>query len=278
MTTLLPYEWLTIDLETIAGRPDSAERWMRQNWSPNNNWKPATVGERYFEMLASKREKLALLDGAPVVCIGLRSESELRCLHSMYAHPPKQAHGALIEGFGSQREMLVALRTLLDARVAAATQIAGHNILQFDLRKLRFAFLQEGLRLPKCLSAHEQATFDTMKEFCNRYSMEGGIMVALDDVLEAFGLPTHKDVVTGADVGKLHAEGKFDLIIQYTILDVLAESDVYKRMTGRSVDEAPRQAPIAQPPSDPQLVSVGAPAVPAAAPEAPPAPKRRKVE
>lgn len=257
------YEWLAIDIETSNGRPDDAERAMRA-WQPAARWKPETIGARYLDALAAKREKLALLNGAPIVCVALRSETELRCLHSMRAEPPKVLGGGLVEGFATQREMLIALRAVLEARVGPDTVIVGHNIIGFDLRKLRWAYLRERVRMPGALVDKDQPVYDSMVEYGRRFSMEKSeLFVGLDALLEEWGIPTHKATVDGSMVPQLHAAGQYDSIVGYCLLDVLAESDVFLRMTGRAADDQPpptNALPVATP-----LASAGPEATPVVA-------------
>lgn len=234
--TLPPYRFLALDIETAQGRPEAAERAMRLAWTPNKTWKPETIGNRYLEMLAKKEERLALLDGAPVIAVSLRSDTEHRCLHSMSAHPPKWVDGGLVEGFASQRECLIALRGLLDSRVSPDTVLVGHNILLFDLRRLRWAYVRAGVRLPLAFAAKDQPAFDTMREYGHRFSGDGDTHIALRDVCESFGLTSHKSIVDGAQVPELFAAGQFEVIVQYSLLDVIAEADLYLRMTGQHGD------------------------------------------
>jgi len=226
-----PYAYCVLDLETANGRPEEAERWMRMSWSPNPSWKDETIGARYREMLAKKQERLALLDEAPIIVVCLKSETELRALHAMGAHEPKHVSGALIEGFADQPGMLRALRDLLDSRVGPNTTLAGHNIVKFDTPKLRFAYLAAGLRLPACLIGRDQSVFDTMLNW-SRFSLTERPFVALDDCLEVLGLPNHKSTVTGKAVPELHAAGQYEAIINYCLLDVLAEESLFLRMIG----------------------------------------------
>src|SRR5690606_9470914 len=110
--------------------------------------KPETVGRNYFEALAEKKERAALVNDAPIVCVSLRSEDELRCLHALGAAEPREVDGGLVEGFATMRDMLRALRNLLDVRCDPGTILVGHNVLGFDLRKLRWAYVAHGLRMP----------------------------------------------------------------------------------------------------------------------------------
>lgn len=281
-----PYAYLTLDLETKGGRPEDAERAMRMHWKPASNWKPATIGERYLEMLAKKQERLALIDGSEVISVALRSDSEARVLHCLYEHAPNAASGAMIEGFKTQRDMLVALRVLLNTRVSHETHLVGHNIRDFDLPKLRMVYLREGLTLPLCLAADDQPLFDTMQVWGRRFSSNRDCFVSVADVCEELGIDNHKDLVDGSQVDGLYAEGKFDTIIKYNLLDVLTEHEMFRRMTGQNDDAATppvRQAAPAtsEPASDPSLQPVGASTTVAELPpaEAPAKPKsKRKVE
>jgi hypothetical protein len=234
------YKYLVLDIETRDGSPDEVERWMRSCWKPAANWKPETIGARYQEMYAKKLERLALMDNAPIIAIGLKSDTETRCLHSLIQHAPRQLGAALIEGFADERQSLLALRSLLDAVTDANTILVGHNIKHFDLCRLRMNYARMGLRPPLCLLNAEQPVFDLMKEFCNRYSVNTEIMISMGDVLEALGMDNHKEIVSGADIGELIKQGKFDTVINYNLLDILAEEDVYLRMTGQAPDYAPR--------------------------------------
>jgi len=228
------YEWLALDIETTDGRPEHAERWMRMNWSPTPSWKDETIGKRYRELLEKKKQKLALLDESPIILVTLVSnENELRAIHCMYEHQPKNMFGALVEGFATQAEMLAALRNLLDAKVFNDTTIVGHNIKHFDLNKLRWANLRESLRLPVALQL-KMPIYDTMLEYGRRFSLNRNPYIALDDVLELLEMDSHKKVMSGADVPDLYRAGKYDTIIQYGLLDVLDEAEVFLRMTGQS--------------------------------------------
>lgn len=228
-----PYGYCVLDIETGNGRPEGAEHWMRVNWSPSPNWKAETIGKRYLEALERKRERMALLETAPIICVALKSDTELRCLHAMGAHDPRVVEGGgLVEGFGDMAGMLLALRCLLDAMMEPEAPLVGHNIRGFDLPRLRLAYLRNGLRLPVCLAQQNQATFDTMLEYGRRFGGGRDAFVSLDDVLEAFGLESHKGLIDGKDVPTLHAAGQAATIVRYAMLDVLAEAEVFERMTG----------------------------------------------
>ncbi len=234
-----PYGYLALDIETADGRPDDAERTVALAYRPDSltrgTWKPETAGNRIAEAFKARLDKLALLDEAPIVVISLRSDTELRALHTCNAHEPRMIHGGLVEGFTDATAMLIALRNLLDARMTPDTPLVGHNITHFDLRKLRWAYARHGVRPPAALLDRGQAVYDTMTEYGRRFSVaKGECFIALADLLEEFGIPNHKTTADGAMAPQLYRTGQHDALIGYALLDVLAESELFLRMTGQA--------------------------------------------
>ena len=115
-------------------------------------------------MLEKKKERLALIDGSAVISdalIGVDSTGarSIGCFHSLYSHEPRRVEAADVFGFASERDALYAKRTMLDANCDPDTCLVGHNIVEFDLPKLRMAYLRHGLQLPALPRHHgvEQA-------------------------------------------------------------------------------------------------------------------------
>lgn len=231
-----PYEHLAIDIETANGRPEDAERELRMKWRPAPNWKNETVGARYRAAQEKAQERRALCDSSPIVIVSISTPTELRVLHHLEARDPEIVEGAMVEGFGDERQVLVALRSLLEARCDESTLIVGHNVKSFDLPKLRQSYLRHGLRLPVPLAAYEQPVFDTMREYARRFSLADSLHIALADILETLQLPDYKGLIDGAQVPELVEAGKVDELVRYALLDAVAEREVYLRMTGQSAD------------------------------------------
>lgn len=249
----MPYATLALDIETAGGRPEDAERDMRTNWSPSPNWKAETIGNRYLEMLEKKKERLALIDGSAVISdalIGVDSTGarSIGCFHSLYSHEPKRVEAADVFGFVSERDALYAKRTMLDANCDPDTCLVGHNIIEFDLPKLRMAYLRHGLQLPHVLASQYQPVFDTMREWGKRFSATRNPFISVADVLEVLGIESHKSLVDGSQVEQLYKDGRHDTIIKYNLLDVIVEHDLFLRMTGQHPDgQAANQQPAATP-------------------------------
>jgi len=218
-------------VETADSRPEEVESELRRFWSPSASWKSETIGERYKQALTTKQEKAALCDSSPIISVGLKSETELRLVHAMGRHDPRPLGGGLIEGFDGVRPMLGALRDLLDTRIGETSTLVGHNFLKFDAPKLRHAFIEQGIRLPGCLAAKHQPTFDTMVE-ARRFSLQADLFISVDDLAGLLNVGTHKGTIDGAAIPELYAAHQVEAIISYNLLDVLAEEALFLRMTG----------------------------------------------
>ncbi len=130
--------------------------------------------------------------------------------------------------------MLAALSAWLDAHTDEQTALVGHNVRAFDLPKLRGGFVRHRLPLPACLRPREsgsQPITDTMSLF-KSYSMEhrDDFAVGLDVVCAAFGIPRPKQLISGADVPRLHAAGQLAEILTYCCIDVDATTEIYRLM------------------------------------------------
>lgn len=243
------YKRLTIDIETENARPEDAEALLRTHWSPTPTWTNETIGKRFKEALEKKLDKLALIDAAPISVVSLKSEAEAIVLHSVYGEDPRQVGSVKVEGFDSVREMLLALRVVLDMHVDEQTVLVGHNVIGFDLRRLRYTFVKNGLRLPRCLADSNQPVFDIMREFGRRFSMgngesDGKLFVKLDVVLDGLGIQSHKGAIDGSMVPELVRRARageqqaLDILVSYAALDALSEEEAYLRMTGQAEDRA----------------------------------------
>ena len=243
-----PLEWVCLDIETVAGRPESAEDWARRYWSPDSRWAPETIGKRYLEALSKKREKLALMDAAGIAVIAIRDSGQraVTVTHACGEQAPEHRDWGLIGGYADERSLLKRLREFLDQHTDEGTLVVGHNVRGFDLPRLRFAYLRAGLQLPGLLASPDVRVFDTMREFAHRFSVDmrsaPSEFISLATVLEKLDMPHHKDVMDGSQVGELlgaeRTSQSLEVVLKYAALDVLVESELFLRLTGRSVQLA----------------------------------------
>jgi len=240
---MIPPQYVVLDIETIAGDPTEAEEWMRRVWAPNPNWKPGTIGQRFLDALEKKREQLALLDSAPIISLALRTPSDCRLLHWLDFEEPAVS-GVPLERCQDQTAMLRRAAEYF-ALCSPETVLVGHNVLRFDLPKLRLGMLRHDIALPQCLVWRDQPVFDTMREW-SRFTLDERQYVGLAELLETCGLVDHKKLASGAMVPELYREGRYAEIVAYAIADVLAEWNLFLRMTGQAGDtslDSGRQQP-----------------------------------
>lgn len=205
---------------------------MRWGWAPSPKWKAETIGTRYHEMLTRKQEQLALLPTAPIVVVSMRTESDLRVLHcTQYEGTDMQ--GITCERYADERSLLASTRNYLEA-TSDESILIGHNILHFDLPKLRGRMLRHGIRLPDALTCRDQPVFDSMREFAQRYTTDDRQHISLSEVLESLGMANHKGYVDGTLVQQLWEGGRHELLLQYAAADVLAEYGVFLALTGQA--------------------------------------------
>ena len=229
---------MCLDIETQAGRPESVEEYIRSHWWPNEAWTPDTIGKRFKEAIARWELKRGLLDAGGIAVIALNWPGQRVVLHRLQAEAPRVTDYAnAIFGFATERELLAAFREFIRQNMGEETLWVGHNIKAFDLPRLRLAMLRAGLQLPAALGGH-QPLFDSMREFCRAFSIERSEMVGLSEVLEKLGIPSHKELVDGSQIDELIAKGEFETILHYAALDVMAETEVFLRLTGRSTQLA----------------------------------------
>ena len=225
--------FIVLDLET-GDAPEEAIQAAINAWRAPSNWKPETVEAKRQEQAEKIREKAALLDASPILCVGVRSDRDAVMFSGMSDPGPLDLPGWRIESHPDERSMLDALRVWLDLFTDEMTTLAGHNVRAFDLPKLRGAYVRHRLPLPACLRPRDgqgQPVTDTMTLF-KAFSMEhrDDFAVNLDVVCSAFGIPRPKQVISGAEVPRLHRDGRIAEILTYCCIDVDATAEAYRLM------------------------------------------------
>lgn len=233
--------WIALDIET-GNAPEEFIQAKIADWTPPGNvTKPETVEARRKEAADKIREKSALLDGAPILCVAIHSQNDRLIFNGMDSNP-YQIDGWTIESLTDEHQMLVRLRGWLDTKTDPYTTLVGHNLLGFDLPKLRIAYLRNRLRPPYCLSVgtdeHSQPTTDTMRLFARRFAVEsnGQPFVSLDKVATALGLPRPKSTISGSAVPAMHERGEHLPILTYCAIDTTTTAAAYELMMGHSAE------------------------------------------
>lgn len=225
--------WICLDIET--GDPDSqAIEAAIASWKPPSNVKDeAKIEARREEAKAKIRESGALLDAAPVLCVAIKTDVGAVVFSGMGSHHRPDIDGWHVVALDDERTMLLALTAYLDSVVGPETIICGFNIMGFDAPKIRHSFVRNRLPMPQCFRVGDQLQpmFDVMKKF-RFFSVEhsDALFVSLDTVAASFGIQKPKSVVSGADVPRMHKEGKASEILVYCCIDTETTAEIYSAM------------------------------------------------
>ncbi|MCX7671669.1 MAG: ribonuclease H-like domain-containing protein, partial [Anaerolineae bacterium] len=176
-----------------------------------------------------------LLDGAPILSVALAgSLSPPMLLHWMPA--AIQREGVAIVAATDERSLLVQVAEVL-SQIHEETVICGHNVLRFDLPKLRRRMLVHGLLLPPCLVCRDWPVFDTMHEW-SRYTLDDRPYVALSECLNSCGILNPKQVIDGSMTQTMYEQRRWEELAAYALADVLATRELVWRMTGQAAGHA----------------------------------------
>lgn len=235
-------KWIVIDIET-ADAPESAILEALAAWRPPGNCtKQDTIETKRQEAETRYREKAALMDASPIICIAVTTSDGKQILFS-----GMPANGIRVEGWHvieapDERFMLIGLRQWLDHLAEPDATLVGHNIRSFDLPKLRQAYIRHGMRIPEMIRIRMDdetplRTVDTMS-IIRSFSMElrDEKFVSLDQVARVLGIERPKQLVSGADVPGLYRQGCHHEIATYAAIDATVTMRAFLLMTGQAAE------------------------------------------
>ncbi len=235
--------WLVLDIET-GDAPAEAVAAALESWkAPSNVKDPEKIEARRQEAIAKFNGKAALLDASPILCVALQSDRCRLVLNGM-DHSAPAIDGWPVVPCGNERDLLLVLRTWLDTNTGPDTVIVGHNIRNFDLPKLRGAYVRNALKLPAILKPRlrdeERAEVVDTSSLFKAFSMEhrDDFCPSLDTVAASFGIPRPKTHMSGADVPRLAREGQTATLLTYCAIDTTTTARAYLLMTSAAPDLA----------------------------------------
>lgn len=235
----IPSRWLVLDIETGDANEESILSALGA-WKPPSNIKdPDKVEARRLEAMEKIRERAALLDASPILCIAVQTDRTAIVVNGM-DKAQHQICGWRYLAAGNERDMLIAIGSWLDLNTDQDTVIVGHNIRNFDLPKLRNAYLRHRLRLPSILvpriidGDQVSSVVDTASLF-KAFSMEhrDDFCPSLETMAASMGITRPKGVISGADVPRLHREGRYAEICTYCCIDTACTASAYLLMSGQ---------------------------------------------
>lgn len=238
--------------DAIAGVQSAIDLLVSQWEPPKSVTKQETIDakrEEHRESLTRKvetlREKSALFDEAPIICIGACGFEGLVVFDAMRAGGPTVEDGIAVVKCGSERAMLQKFREWLDIQAAPPTEttqgtaLIGFNIMGFDFPKLRGRYMHHKMKPPLALRAGDgeklNPVIDIMRTFLNFCTVDfrARKMISFEKVLEHLALPNYKKGVNGAKVPEMHKQKKFAEIVRYNAIDVHGEFTAWALMSGQ---------------------------------------------
>ena len=218
--------------------------------------------ERFEKFRRDAKLKSSLADASPITCLSFET-GNADSDKAVFSCMPRVADGeSLIDGFQlfqfpSEAEMLEAYADYVQSEYATSDGfvIAGHNILGFDLPKIRNRMIRNGLQIPPVFLpyAPRVSVYDTMRRAAdfgcdlNKRGRENGGFISFDMLANSLGMDSHKSIMTGAEIPANHEkaallleDGKteeanaliLDILI-YSALDAQKETKAFRLMTGR---------------------------------------------
>lgn len=222
---------LVIDCETADASPQDVAAAAECYRVPGNIKDPAKREARKGEATARLVERAALLDSSPIISLAAKTETQSVLFNGMDStyYP---VEGWVVLPCGDERTMLWAFGQWAQGACDEHTRVIGHNLMRFDLPKLRGRTLWHRLPLPSILDP-EQSAYDTMRAF-KWYSMENHdeLFISLDTVCASLGLPRKKPLLNGSDIPKLYREARYSEICTYNCLDAALTEAAYLLMQG----------------------------------------------
>lgn len=233
---------ICLDIET-GPAPESAIQTTMRFWkAPATIKDPSKIEAARQKALEKYREKSAVLDGAPIGCISAVTENGSAVFSCIKDTPPQiAAQAAMVYAAPDERQMLILFREWLDDLGGQETILIGHNLIHFDLPKLRNAYIANRLTIPAILQG-QNPVYDTMREYIKSFTTEheGDRYVKLAEIQAKFGLLEYKDKIDGAEAARLIGLGQdADKVLNYCWLDTMTTYQAFLNMTGQLPDEEP---------------------------------------
>ncbi len=228
MLTLNKFRAVTIDIETRhapSWRVKQAQAKILRD-DPHRGLKdPVKVKANldkieadYLKKLVRIKKDSALLNSAPIACIGIVADGLL--LHfSTFSFSDREKvrlekEGILFQTFADEKGMMEGFASFLDSFCDYESLLIGFNSCKFDFPKLRLACSRNKVKRPILLKAvNKSLTVDLMKKFTDLYNCENTHekYISLPAVCGELGIPYQKGV-EGKDIPDAIEAGKgFDV-------------------------------------------------------------------
>lgn len=220
---------LFLDIETVPAvwRWEDLEPDLQDLWAAKTRRRQEQLGRNAGELYV---EAGIQAEFGKVICIGVgRIERKGDGLHLRAT----TFHGH------DEKDILQQFTALLDRHYASDDHwLCGHNGKEFDFPYIARRCVVNGVRLPRLLDIAglkpwEVGHLDTMNlwSFGDRKNF-----TSLALLTRILGIPTPKDDISGADVGRVYYEEQdLERIARYCRKDVVATAQLYLRLRGEAL-------------------------------------------
>ncbi len=232
-------KYIVFDIETGFADQSAIDVMVAKFKPPSNIKDPDKIEVRRNAFAEEAKQKSALTDSAPIMSVAIKSSCGFEsCIHWIDGD---DAHEVVYPVFSvrSEYELLSAFSEAMQEVIRPETYLAGHNVIGFDIPKIRNRMIKLGMRLPPFLMPKidyqdkVQPVCDTMtnaRYFSQEYSSER--FVSFANLADSLGVKHHKERLSGAEIPMMIEQGKAGQVVAYNIDDVIAEEKVLLKMTG----------------------------------------------
>lgn len=131
----------------------------------------------------------------------------------------------------NEKELLEKFTDSVSKFATNKTLLCGHNILDFDMPYIMKRCLINRVPLHMLFdTAHLKPWETSVLDTAILWKGTGWKKQSFISILSALGLPSPKDDISGADVGRLYHEGQIDRIVVYCEKDVMGTINLFRAL------------------------------------------------
>lgn len=226
---------MVLDIETLPATGAALELELDLVKAAGNIKDPAKIKENISNKKAAMQQKAALLDSAPIGCIGLKVPGKCYCFTSFSKISVEELEalevGADIVVVESDNEaqMLETFNTYCQSELDSGTEIITFNGYGFDLPKIRGACARLNTGLADVMGPRQPGK-DLMINYSKYYSQRSDLFISLDEVVRRIGICDGK-LMSGKFFYDLIEKGDHLKAVLYNVIDCYLTEQVYFRMT-----------------------------------------------
>ncbi|MCP3663983.1 MAG: hypothetical protein GY696_16080 [Gammaproteobacteria bacterium] len=224
--------YIVLDIETGAAEGAALEM-EKSLLKPASNIKdPKKIEANLAKKIKGAEEKAALLDSAPITCVGGKTPYGIFVVTSFKYGFDDELFSAGIDSCQEDNELklLKSLAEFVDSQLYdEETVLVTFNGYHFDIPKLRLAYARNNLEVPD-LFCPGRPHVDTMIRYCKYFTVNNVIMCSIGEVVQKLGITESGKLVSGKLFPELVKEGRGLEAVLYNVIDCLMTEQIYFRI------------------------------------------------